>query len=79
MIVRAAGTANVRFKYIVFRGNLTINNFNRIIHHRWPCECRLCYDGWAVRYYNTPAYGISPFQLWKLFLLWRYACEWSRQ
>ncbi len=64
MIVRAAGTGNVNFKYIVFRGNLTINNYNTgnstIVGH---ANADGAMTVGAVRYTKTPAYGVNPFQL----------------
>ncbi len=64
MIVRAGGTGNVRFKYIVFRGNLTINDVitesSTIVGH---ANADSVMTVGAVRYSQTPAYGVSPFQL----------------
>ena len=64
MIVRAAGTTNVLFKYVVFRGNLTINNFNTgtstIVGH---ANAAGAISVGAARYTQTPAFGVNPFQL----------------
>ena len=67
MIVRAAGSGNIPFKYVVFRGNLTINNFNTgtatIVGH---ANADGVMSVGAARYTMTPAYGVSPSR-WKLF------------
>ena len=64
MIVRAGGTNNVAFKYIVFRGNLTINNFNTgnstIVGQ---ANAAGAMSVGAARYTKTPAYGVTPYQL----------------
>ena len=64
MIVRAGGTGNVRFKYIVFRGNLTINDVitesSTIVGH---ANADSVMTVGAVRYSQTPPYGVNPFQL----------------
>ena len=61
MVVRAAGTQNVNFKYIVFRGNLTFNNFNQgtstIVGQANSAGAMTCA---AVRVSQTPAFGVNP-------------------
>ncbi len=64
MIVRAGGTNNVLFKYIVFRGNLTINNFNSgnsTIVGQANAAGAMAVG--AARFTKTPAYGVTPYQL----------------
>ncbi len=79
MIVRAGGTGNVRFKYIVFRGNLTVNDVitesSTIVGH---ANADSVMTVGAVRYSSTPAYGISPFVPGIFFLFWRNTSEWNR-
>ncbi|HEY2349756.1 MAG TPA: S8 family serine peptidase, partial [Puia sp.] len=64
MIIRSAGSGNIPFKYVVFRGNLTINNFNAgvstIVGHS---NATGVMSVGAARYTQTPAYGVSPFQM----------------
>ncbi|MCT4625346.1 MAG: S8 family serine peptidase, partial [Schleiferiaceae bacterium] len=61
MIVRANGTGNVDFKYVVFRGEMTINEHNTgsstIVGHP-NAEGAIAVG--AVLYSNTPAYGVDP-------------------
>lgn len=64
MVVRASGVQNVDFKYIVFRGNLTINE------HRADSStivgqgnARGAMAVGAARYTRTPAFWGSPAQM----------------
>jgi hypothetical protein len=61
LIVRAAGTDNVPFKLVIFRGGLTFNEYNTgtstVIGH--PNSEGAIAVG-AVRYDQTPAYGVDP-------------------
>ncbi len=62
MIVRAAGSSNLAFKYVVFRGNLTINNFksgSSTIVGQANAAGAMAVG--AVRFKNTPAYGLNAF------------------
>lgn len=60
MIIRAAGSAAVNFKYVVFRGNLAITEYNSgtstIVGQ---ANSAGAITVGAVRYVNTPAYGVS--------------------
>jgi Subtilase family. len=49
----------MNFKYVVFRGDVTINEYNRQLHHRGPPQCRRCNHVGAVLYSNTPAFGVN--------------------
>ena len=61
IIVRAAGTGNVRFKYIFFRGNTVISEYNSgnsTIVGQANAAGAMAVG--AVLYTNTPAYGVNP-------------------
>ncbi len=62
MIVRALGTGNVRFKYIVFQGNLTMNEFantgSSTLVGQGNAAGAMAVG--AVLYKNTPAFGVDP-------------------
>ncbi|MDX2442969.1 MAG: S8 family serine peptidase, partial [Bacteroidales bacterium] len=60
LITRASGTDNVNLKYIVFRGNLTINEFNTgssTIVGQANAEGAIAVG--AVLYSNTPEFGVE--------------------
>ncbi|MCO4292177.1 S8 family serine peptidase [Solitalea sp. MAHUQ-68] len=61
LINRAAGTGNVALKYIIFRGEATINEYNAgtstIIGQ---ANAPAAFTIGAVRYSQTPAAGINP-------------------
>ncbi len=61
MIIRAAGTDNVLLKYVVFRGELIINEYNSgtsTIVGQANAEGAMAVG--AVGYTQTPAFGITP-------------------
>jgi hypothetical protein len=62
VIMKAEGPENVRFKYIVFRGGLTMNEYadvgNSTIVGQANAEGAIAVG--AVLYSNTPAYGVDP-------------------
>lgn len=62
VIVKSEGSENVRFKYIVFRGQLTMNEYtdvgNSTIVGQANAEGAIAVG--AVLYSNTPAYGVDP-------------------
>lgn len=61
MIVRAAGTQNVNFKYIVFQGDPTINEYHTgtsTIVGQANAAGAIAVG--AALYTNTPAYGVNP-------------------
>ena len=63
MIIRAAGTTAVNFKYVVFRGDLTINEYNSgqstIVGQANSAGAMTV---GAIRYNKTPAFGgASPY------------------
>src|SRR5258708_9227560 len=59
-VIRASGTDNMNFKYVVFRGDITINEYNAgsatIVGH--PNAAGAITVG-AVLYSNTPAFGVA--------------------
>jgi hypothetical protein len=60
MIIRAAGSGNVNLKYIIFRGDATINEYNTgtsTIVGQANADGAITIG--AVRYTNTPAYGVA--------------------
>lgn len=61
LVVRAAGSDNVPFKLIVFRGNLTFNEYNTgkstIVGHP---NAEGAISVAAVNYFETPDYGVDP-------------------
>ncbi len=61
LIVNASGNANVRFKYVVFRGELTFNEFNTgtstIVGQANSAGAMTV---GAVLFSNTPAFGVNP-------------------
>lgn len=61
MIVRASGSDNVPFKYVVFRGEPVINEYNSgtstIVGQANAAGAMTV---GAVLYSNTPAYGVNP-------------------
>ncbi len=59
MIAKATGP-NVRFKYIVFRGNLTINGYNGSSTLVGQANAAGAISVGAVLYDNTPPYGVDP-------------------
>ena len=61
MIVRAAGSNNVNFKYVVFRGEISINEYqsgNSTIVGQANAAGAMAVG--AVLYKNTPAFGVNP-------------------
>jgi Subtilase family/MBG domain (YGX type)/Secretion system C-terminal sorting domain len=61
LIVRAHGTTNVNFKYVVFRGELTINEYNSgtsTIVGQANAAGAIAVG--AVLYTNTPPFGVNP-------------------
>ncbi|MGC4048651.1 MAG: S8 family serine peptidase [Paludibaculum sp.] len=61
IITRKSGTRNVRFKYIIFRGEGVINNYvqnNGTIIGQANAEGAIAVG--AVLYTNTPPYGVNP-------------------
>ncbi|HPE58286.1 MAG TPA: S8 family serine peptidase, partial [Bacteroidales bacterium] len=62
LILKSAGLTNVRIKYIVFRGQLTMNEYatvaNSTIFGHPNAENAITVG--AVLYSNTPAYGVNP-------------------
>ncbi len=62
LIVKASGPDNVRFKYIVFRGQVTMNEYgntgNSTIVGHPNAEGSITVG--AVLYSNTPEYGVNP-------------------
>ncbi|HKK42527.1 MAG TPA: hypothetical protein VJ963_08980, partial [Bacteroidales bacterium] len=61
VISRAAGTDNSRLKYVVFRGDISINEYNTgtstIVGH---ADAEGANTVGAVKYDNTPYYGVNP-------------------
>ncbi|MEP7318395.1 MAG: S8 family serine peptidase, partial [Panacibacter sp.] len=61
MIVRAAGTDNLDLKYVVFRGDPVINEYNNGTSTILGQANALgAMSVGAVLYTNTPAYGVNP-------------------
>ncbi|HXS56986.1 MAG TPA: S8 family serine peptidase, partial [Hanamia sp.] len=61
IIVRAAGTGNVRFKYVFFRGNGIVSKYNSntsTIVGQANAAGAMAVG--AVLYSNTPAHGVNP-------------------
>ena len=61
MVVNAAGSNNVFFKYVVFRGNLTFNEYatgSSTLVGQSNSEGAIAVG--AVLYSNTPAFGVDP-------------------
>ncbi len=61
LIVRAAGSDNVLFKYVVFRGDITINEYqsgSSTVVGQANAEGATAVG--AVLYSNTPDFGVSP-------------------
>lgn len=62
IILKSAGAENVRFKYIVFRGQLTMDEYanvgNSTIVGQANAEGAIAVG--AVLYSNTPEYGVDP-------------------
>ena len=61
IIVRADGTENVKFKYVVFRGKITINEYNTgtsTIVGQSNSVGAITVG--AVKYDNTPVFGVDP-------------------
>src|SRR5882762_3502976 len=59
-VVRASGTDNMNFKYVLFRGDITINDYNAgnatiVGHHNAAGAITVG----AVLYSNTPAFGVA--------------------
>ena len=61
MVVRASGTDNVRFKYVLFRGEGTFDEYltgtSTVVGQ---ANCANAMAVGAVLYTNTPAYGVDP-------------------
>ena len=61
LITKRATDSNVRFKYIVFRGNLTINEHNAGTSTLvGQANAKGAMAVGAALYSNTPAFGVSP-------------------
>ena len=61
LITKAPGNLNVRFKYIVFRGELTINEHSSMTSTLvGQANAAGAMAVGAVLYTNTPAFGVSP-------------------
>jgi subtilisin family serine protease len=62
MIIRAAGTANVNLKYVVFRGDVFINEYNTVGNSTIVGQANAAgaMAVGAVLYSNTPAFGVNP-------------------
>ncbi|HLX93537.1 MAG TPA: MBG domain-containing protein, partial [Puia sp.] len=60
MIVRAAGSSNVTLKYVIFRGNATISNYNGSSTVVGQANATGAMTVGADRYTKTPVFGVNP-------------------
>ena len=79
MIIKNAGpNQNINFKYVVFRGEAVINEYNTgtstIVGQ---ANSHGAMTVGAVLYSNTPAYGVNPANHCFIFFYRRNACKWS--
>jgi hypothetical protein len=61
LIIKASGTDNVYLKYVIFRGDITVNEYfsgSSTIVGQANAENAIAVG--AVLYSNTPAYGVNP-------------------